>query len=275
MLSLFALLGCAAESNKAKETMVKPEDLQVHFIDVGQGDSILIQTPENKENILIDAGPKEAGNRVVSYLKDHGVDKIHLLIATHPHEDHIGGLLEVLEHFPVQQVIDSGKRHNSNTYKKYLRIIAAKKIPFSIAKIESINLSKGIEVRILGPIRHDYEDLNNYSVVTKLVYGKTSFLFTGDMEKEAERDIAKEDLQASILKVGHHGSRSSTSAQFLRRVKPEVAVISLGKDNDYGHPHEITLKKLSKVGVKVYRTDINGTIDIISNGSTYSVKTEK
>lgn len=273
LFSLFAFLGCTAQNSET--AMVQPNDLQVHFIDVGQGDSILVQTPGTEKNILIDAGPREAGSTVVQYLKDHGVKQIDLLIATHPHEDHIGGLIEVLNHFPVQQVIDSGKRHTSKTYRNYLKLIVEKKIPLAVAKKQEFSWGEKFNFAVLGPIKNNYEDLNNYSVVSKLTYGQISFLFTGDMEKEAERDIAGQDLRATILKVGHHGSRTSTSAQFLRQVKPEVGVISVGQGNDYHHPHEITLKKLAKVGVKVYRTDLNGSVTVTTDGEEYSIKTER
>lgn len=270
LTSLFFLLGCSPG-----EVKLEDETLRVHFIDVGQGDSILIQTPYNKESILIDGGSRQAAQQVIEYLQKQGVKKINLLIATHPHEDHIGGLVEVLRAFPIDKIIDSGKKHNSKTYKRYLEIIAEKNIPVELAKDQQLKWEENIEFSVLGPVRKDYGETNDYSVVTKLIYGGIAFLFTGDMEKNGERDILDKDLEASILKVGHHGSRSSTSAHFLRKVKPEVAIISLGKDNDYGHPHEITLKKLEKSKVKVYRTDLNGTIRIITDGKGYSVEVEK
>ena len=274
LLLLFLFVGCTQMQSLAEDVDKIPETLRVHFIDVGQGDSILIQTPHNRENILIDGGSREAGQLVADYLKNHGVEKINLLIATHPHEDHIGGLVLLLKTFPVEKIIDSGKKHSSNTYKNYLRTILNQKIPLEIANDQKFTWEDGLELSILGPIKKDYEEINNYSVVAKLVYGQVSFLFTGDMEKQAERDILDKDLGSTILKVGHHGSRSSTSAHFLRKVNPEAAVISLGVNNDYGHPHEITLKKLEKAKVKVYRTDLQGTIQVITDGKQYQIKTQ-
>jgi len=274
LINLLFLLGCS--QNKMQEVIAPPDNsLQVHFLDVGQGDSILIQTPRRSENILIDGGPRDAGDKVVRYLQEHGVKKIDLLIATHPHEDHIGGLVKVLEAFPVKQIIDSGKKHTSHTYEKYLQLIVDKNIPLDVAPGQKINLVNGAQLDILGPMRYDYEDLNNYSVVSKLTYGKISFLFTGDMEKEAERDLRDKDLKANVLKIGHHGSRSSTSAHFLKQVAPKVAVISLGQGNDYGHPHAITLKKLAKIKAEIYRTDQKGTITVTTDGNNFEVTTEK
>lgn len=273
LMVLIFLLGCSADNTK---TSTSPSDLlEVHFLDVGQGDSILIQTPGRKENILIDGGPREAGPAVVKYLKEHGVEKINLLIATHPHEDHIGGLVEVLKDFPVERIIDSGKKHTSSTYRNYIKLIAQKQIPISQGLGERIVFSPNIELHILGPKKQNYEDLNNFSVVSRLVYGKVAFLFTGDMEKEGERDLAGEDLKADVLKVGHHGSRSSTSAHFLRQVQPKIAIISLGAHNDYGHPHDITLKKLAKEKIDVYRTDLNGNVTVTTDGSQLNVEKDK
>lgn len=275
LIVLFLFVGCTQVQSLAGDENKIPETLRVHFIDVGQGDSILIQTPHNRENILIDGGTREAGDVVVDYLKKQGVEKINLLIATHPHEDHIGGLVLLLKTFPVEKIIDSGKKHTSSTYKNYLKTVLERKIPLEIANEQKFTWEDGLELSILGPVRKDYEGINNHSVVAKLVYGEISFLFTGDMEKGGERDILEKDLQSTILKVGHHGSRTSTSAHFLRKVSPQVAVISLGANNDYGHPHEITLKKLEKSKVEVYRTDLQGTIQVITDGKKYSVETEK
>jgi len=274
LMVLFSSTGCQ-EVPGSNSNAEGQEYLRVHFIDVGQGDSILIQTPANREAILIDGGSREAEEQVVNYLQQQGVKKINLLIVTHPHEDHLGGLLKVLQLFPVEKIIDSGKRHNTSTYRNYLKTVLEKKIPLEVAKDQSFTWEGGSVLQVLGPVRKDYEEVNDYSVVTKLVYGKIAFLFTGDMEKEAERDLLAQDLSATILKVGHHGSRSSTSAQFLRQVKPEAAIISLGANNDYGHPHKITLKKLDKSKVKVYRTDLQGSIEVITDGNSYWLETEK
>lgn len=251
------------------------KDLAVHFIDVGQGDAILVLSP-NGSTMLIDAGPKTAGQKVVSYLKKAGITSIDLVVATHPHEDHIGGMQDVFSNFSVKKVIDSGLAHTSSTYENFLKTIDQKDIAFEIAKSgNKVNLDKDLNIDILHP-GTTVNDPNNNSVVLKLTYEKTSFMLTGDAEKEAEEIIlsSSKDLSAQILKVGHHGSSTSTSTAFLQSVKPEVAVIQVGTDNKYGHPTQETINKLNNSGVKIYRTDLQGDIIITSNGQSYSVNVQ-
>lgn len=242
---------------------------EVHFIDVGQGDSILIKS--GGKAVLIDAGEAENGPAVVNYLKAQGVFALDLVIGTHPHADHIGGLADVLNAFPVAKVIDSGVAHTTQTYIDYLSLIRQKNIPFETPSGQSIGLGEGARLDVLGPVR-EYEDLNNSSVVTRLVVGQVSFLLTGDMQQDAEADlVAVKDLKSTILKVGHHGSSTSTSAAFLAEVNPEAAVISVGEGNSYGHPTAGTLARLTSVDV--FRTDEQGTIVITTDGTTYYVNT--
>lgn len=248
--------------------------LQVHFLDVGQGDSALILGPTG-EAALIDGGNREDGQAIVNYLKEHGVRELSLVISTHPHEDHIGGLKEVLEAFPVKQIIDSGVPHTSKTYENYLLTIDKLNIPFNIAAPgETFSLGKEVFLQVLGPINRKRDELNNMSVVLRLTYGQTVFLFMGDAEADEEKDLLKAYsanglLQANILKVAHHGSFSSTSWEFLKAVHPQEAVISVGAGNDYGHPHEETLQRLEKAGIKIRRTDVEGTIRFGSDGTDY------
>ncbi len=239
---------------------------EVHFIDVGQGDSILIKT--GSKAVLIDAGDQDKGDEVVQYLQEQGVAALDLVISTHPHSDHIGGLPLVLRTLPVARIIDSAVPHTSQIYLDYLTLIEQQDIAFEQPDKQSIDLGGEVRLEILGPVKQ-YRDLNNSSVVARLVAGKTSVLFTGDMEQAAETDLlARWDLQATILKVGHHGSDTSTGSEFLREVAPELAVISVGAKNSYGHPEEATLSKLS--AVEVVRTDQAGTIVLAIDSDGYS-----
>ena len=250
--------------------------LSVYFLDVGQGDSTLVLFSD--KTILVDAGESEMGDRVVSDLKALGVKRIDLLVATHPHSDHIGGMQKVLAAFPVGQVLDSGLPHTSSTYEHFLETIDQKNIPYRVAEQgQTINIDPALMVFVLSPPKERFgDDPNTNSVVLRISYGTVAFLLAGDMGGEGEGSLVRSGypLDAGILKVGHHGSYSSTSPSFLARVRPETAIIPAGKDNPFGHPHQQTLDLLKGTGVTVYRTDRDGTIVIRSNGMSYSVKTE-
>mgnify|MGYP000855193826 CR=1 FL=1 len=247
------------------------QDIKVHFIDVGQADSIYIQLPDNND-ILIDGGNAADGSNVVNYLRSQDVDDIELLIATHPHEDHIGGLPAILDAFFVVQIIDSGKTASTKTYSDYAAAVKAEGCPWEEDKGQTCTWGNNTSQILTG--QESWKDINDYSVVSRLDCGDIEFLFTGDAETPAELNL-KGDIFAEILKVGHHGSNSSTSSGFLSRVNPEVAVISVGAGNAYGHPAAATLDKLQSAGVKVYRTDLNGNIIVTTDGKTYSVSTQK
>ena len=250
--------------------------LSVYFLDVGQGDSTLVVF--NGKTILIDAGEREMGDRVVSDLTTLGVTRIDLLVATHPHSDHIGGMQEVLLAFPVGQVLDAGLPHTSSTYEHFLETIEQKNIPYRVAEQgQTIDLDPALGIFVLSPPEERFgDDPNANSVVLRISYGTIDFLLTGDMGGESEDALAGNGypLDAEIQKVGHHGSFSSTSPAFLARVRPETAIIPVGKDNPYGHPHQQTLDLLKDSGVTVYRTDRDGTVVVRSDGMSYSVKTE-
>ncbi len=246
--------------------------LTVHFIDVGQGDSIFIKTPE--QNILIDGGNR--GDTVVNYLQALGVNKLDLVIGTHPHADHIGGLINVMERIAVDAVIDPGVMHTTVTFEDYLTLIDEKDIEYIEGRAGMHrDLGGRAELKIVHPVSPG-DHLNNASIVARVTYGDISFLFTGDAEKEAEAEMLRRDysLQSTILKVGHHGSRTSTTREFLDTVEPKAAVIMCSRDNSYGHPHEETLNILAHARVDIYRTDQHGTIIVTTDGRSYEVSTE-
>jgi len=252
---------------------IEESKLIIHVIDVGQGESILLQAGESV--VLIDAGERNKGQTVVDYLTKQNVKQLDLFISTHPHSDHIGGATEVLKNFEVKQIIDSGKVHTSQTYINYLTYIDEKNIPFDIAANQSIKLNPDVVLNIIGPTK-EYADINDNSVIVKVTVGKQAVLLTGDMEEAAERDLmAVNNVASTVLKVGHHGSKTSTSKDFLAAVKPKLALISVGQDNSYGHPSSETLDILQSMGVAVYRTDLHGSIKVLMGSQDYEVVTEK
>ncbi|MFW6312230.1 MAG: MBL fold metallo-hydrolase [Nanoarchaeota archaeon] len=253
--------------------------LEVHFIDVGQGDSILIQE-DKKVNILIDGGDRwnAVEDKVLSYLRKNDVETIDALISTHPHADHIGSLEAVINNFDVEAVYDSGRVHTSKTYENYLIAIDENNISFDTPrKGENISV-EGLNFEVLHPESpvEDY-DLNNSSLVLRLQYGEVSFLFTGDIEHEVEQEIINSglNLDSDILKVAHHGNKTSSSKNFIEKVSPEVGVITVGEDNKFGHPNQKTLGVLSSEAVKVYRTDKNGDIVVETDGNSYSINASR
>lgn len=256
------------KANALKSEQVLNGDLEVHYIDVGQADSIFIKLP-NEQTILIDAGNNDDGDLVVNYLTNQGVKKLHHVIGTHPHEDHIGGLDIAISSFDVGKVYLPKVTHTTKTYEDLLNTIKNKGLKVTEAKGGvKLDTGEGIAAIFLAPNGTNYESLNDYSAVLKLIYGKTGFLFTGDAEKFSEDEmlrIYKDQLPSDVLKVGHHGSTTSSSPAFIKAVGPKYSIISVGKDNSYGHPDNIILSRLKNYG-DVYRTDQDGTVIATSNG---------
>ena len=212
------------------------------------------------------------------------VEELDLVVATHPHSDHIGSMPDILKALPVKKVLEGNVPEKliptTRIYESLLDIIAEKDIPLiEAAPGLEYDIGGGAKISVLGPASDNIKDLNNTSVVFRLEYGETSFMFTGDAEKESEEEIlahtSKKQLHANVLKLGHHGSRTSNSQEWLYAVAPEYAIALVGKDNDYGHPHEETLKKLKKAGITLYRSDVHGTIVFGSDGKSLTVITEK
>jgi competence protein ComEC len=263
------------------------QNLTMAFIDVGQGDSIFVILP-NTKTLLIDGGERQSSGKALSTLQERGLGHIDVIVSTHPHADHIGGLIDIINNVNVGQVLDSGQVHTTQTFEDLLDAIYNKQIPLkSVREGDSINLDPTVKIDVLNPPAslpdgaNNEAEFNDNSVVLKLTYGNFSALLTGDMEERNEVRLVFKNttiLDADVLKAGHHGSRTSSSLAFLDAVTPEVVIISLGAGNSYGHPHHEALNRVSASGAQyLLRTDIDGTITLTSDGSnsTDSILTEK
>jgi competence protein ComEC len=248
--------------------------LEVHIIDVGQGDSIFIRGPEG-QTMLIDGGSEGTG--ALQYLQGQSVDHLDLMLATHPHEDHIGGLPAILKAMPVARVVMNGQPTTTRIYERLLDAIATAKAEYQeVKRGDRIQLGS-LTFDVLHPAVPTGPNLNNQSIVLRLIWGQVSFMLPGDAERETEGDIlaSGQPVAATILKLGHHGSRTATSSAWLKAISPTVAIYSAGVGNSYGHPHPETLAALSTAGVQVYGTDVSGTVVVTSDGAGYSVATAK
>ena len=251
---------------------IRETGLVVHYLDVGQGDAIFVELP-NKETLLIDSGNKSNGKGIVEYIKSLGHRSLTYVIATHPHSDHIGGMEDIIRNLQIHNFYMPNKSHTTKTFEKMLIALKEKGVSIKTAKagvevVESDDL-KGV---LIGPVKDNYSNLNDYSAILKLDYFDRSFLFTGDSEKEGEASIEM-DYKTDVLKVGHHGSDTSTTDEFLRKASPKYGIISSGINNRYNHPSDITIKKLNDSGVKVYRTDLDGTIIFATDGQKILIQT--
>ncbi|MGH4118439.1 ComEC/Rec2 family competence protein [Clostridium sp.] len=243
-------------------------NIVTHFIDVGQGDCILIQV--NHKNLLIDSGPSDSKEGVIRYLKNNNIAKLDYIIATHPHEDHIGGMASIIKTFEVGEFIAPKVTSSSEEFKDMIRALINKNLNIIVAK-PNITLDLGPDTTciILSPNKKVYKETNNYSCAIKISYKTSTYLFTGDIETISEQEILNSDydLKAQVLKVAHHGSNSSTSTEFLNAVRPKIAVISCGSNNTYGHPNKETIDKLKNLNCIIYRTDLDKNIILISDGT--------
>ena len=264
ILSFFLL----SELLKNKNYSINPNEMKVHFIDVGQGDAILVQV--NDKNLLIDSGPKSEKKKLVDYLDSLYIPEFDYVIATHPHEDHIGNMSYIINNYKIINFYSPKAQNNTSAFESMAESLARKNIKIMILKSNntSINLGENTLVEVLSPNLNSYDNLNNYSPVIKISYGNNSFLFTGDAEESIEKELASKsfNLKSDLLKIGHHGSSTSTSEIFLEKVNPKITVISVGKDNSYGHPTKETLEKIKNT--RVFRTDLDGSIVITSDGES-------
>lgn len=267
----FGILG----SNVNPSDIPENSNFEVHFIDVGQADSALIEC--DGETMMIDGGNVADSNVVAAYLKKEDVTELNYVVCSHAHEDHVGGLSGALSVTKADNIYAPKTETNTKAYKNFKKKAEEQNVEIKHPNVgDEIQLGSST-VEFLGPVDENGKDLNSTSIVLKIIYGNTSFLFTGDAESDEEEEILNSgaDLKSTVLKVGHHGSRTSTSYPFLREVMPQYAVISVEKGNSYGHPNEETLSKLSDAGVEVYRTDESGDIVMTSDGNSISITTSK
>ena len=257
------------QDNISDVIVTKPDNLEIYYLDVGQADAILIRHLDN--NILIDAGNNADGKLLVDYFKSLGISHFDYVIGTHAHEDHIGGMDDVIDNFKIDHFYMPDAITTTKTFEDVVDSLSNNKVKFETPKIDDDFNLADLKFKILY-VGNDKSDLNNTSIVLKLYYGNTSYLFTGDATSEVEKKIINKDIKSDVLKVGHHGSQYSSSANFISEVHPKYSIISVGKNNDYNHPRDVVLKKLEKVGSSIYRTDNDGTILVKSDGKGIEIE---
>ena len=257
---LFA--GCTTSRNKESDF------LTVHFIDVDQADCMLLVAGET--TVLIDGGNTGTSWDVLSYLQRHGIDELDLVVNTHPHGDHLGGIPTVLEHIPAEEIWCSTTSFNTSLFNRFENAADGQDLNIYNPAPGTTYASDGLTIKVLGPLESNdsYTDLNDTSLVLMVKYGERKILFTGDMESYAEKQLVEADidLEADVLKVGHHGSYSSTSQLFLNEVDPEYGIICCGRNNEYGHPHDSPMNRLDRADVTLFRTDLMGDIVLVTDG---------
>lgn len=262
--------GSASQTENAADSTA---DFKMHFIDVGQALSVLVEC--DGQFMLYDGGNVDDGRLLVSYLQSRGVQRLEYVFCSHAHEDHVGGLAAALARFKAGHIYSPVTQAEIASFNNFAKYAQAQGTQLEVPAVGTVWQLGEASVSLLGPLRQ-YDETNDTSLVLRVDYGGTSFLLTGDMQAEAERDLVDggANLKADVLQVGHHGSYSSTSYVFLNAVLPEIAVISCGANNDYGHPHDEVLSRLRDAGADVYRTDLMGTIIIASDGANYTVSYE-
>ncbi|EGT4144828.1 ComEC/Rec2 family competence protein [Clostridium perfringens] len=248
----------------------KDSKLMISYMDVGQGDAAYIKV--NGNDILIDAGPRSNSKELLEQLKAKNIDNFELVIATHPHEDHIGGMVDVFKEYEVKAFYSPKITHTTKTYENLVKAVKDEGLKTKELKGGMvIDLGEGAKFEVFTPQKSEYEELNDYSPIMKLSFGDTSYLFTGDAEKLAEEEALakyKTSLDSDVIKFGHHGSSSSSSNAFIEAVSPKYGIISCAKDNKYGHPHRETLDIIKKYNIKTFRTDTDGEIILTSDGKS-------
>lgn len=258
------------------------KNLHIYFLDVGQGDSEYVRRMNNFD-LLIDCGPNNSVVNELGKIMPFWDRKIDYLLLTHPHADHLSGCIDIIKRYEIGQIIATDAVNTSSEYLEWLKLISDKHIPYKLARAEQeINLDNEIKLNIYRPNK-SYKDekidnLNNTSIVAKLIYHNFSVLFAGDAEAEAQKELLRangQSLKADVLKVAHHGSNNGSDINFLKAVLPKIGVISVGRNNKFGHPAPDTLKKLESIGAKIYRTDQNGTIEITSDGIHYQINSKQ
>jgi competence protein ComEC len=260
-----------ADTSAAPNTEGK---LIVHFLDIGQGDSIFIELPNGK-TMLVDAGENYHGQGIIDYVQTVGYKQLDYVVATHPHEDHIGSMPYIVRNFEVGSIYMPDVTANTATFESLLKAIKAKNLRIKNGRTGVHVIRDGeLTADIIAPDKPDESNLNNSSIVMLLTFGNVSFLLTGDAETK-ELNAIRADMHATVLKAGHHGSKTSTTQTLLKKISPDVTVISCGKNNDYGHPHRGVLAALSQRGAEIYRTDEDSHITVSCFADGYRVDTAK
>ena len=260
---MFSFLLCACRSLPVSSPAaeIPAGNVEVHFIDVGQGDCILLKSADSA--VLIDAGVDEGKKKVISYLHSQGITKLDVAVGTHPHDDHIGALDDVIREFSPETIVMPKVSANTKAFEDILNIVAAQNKKIKPAKAGLKLTVGGMDLNFLSPQEDsNYSELNNYSAVIRMEYAGRSFLLCGDAERPAEDQMLKNGLitECDVIKIGHHGSDTSTSEEFLKAVSPEYAVVSVGANNIFGHPSKTVLKRLAAAEVSILRTDLDGTV---------------
>lgn len=252
-------------------------NIEISYLDVGQGDATYIRV--NDLDILIDAGPKSDSDKLMKQLEEKNIDDFEIVIATHPHEDHIGGMTKVFEKYDVKSFYMPKVTNTTKTFENMMKAVSNEGLKVKLIKEgTSIDIGEGAKFEAYSPTKDTYDNFNDYSPIMKLTYGNKSFIFTGDAEKDVEKEVVKKysnELKADVIKFGHHGSSTSSTKEFVEAISPQYGIISCGVDNSYGHPHREILDIIKNMGIESYRTDKQGQITITSDGDTINIKTEK